>query len=133
MKHSVVRGAVSIWSQMTATQALAGQAQLALAKVNAADAALASKLASDASDSQVRLNFLASQISALQALLIRGQGSQIQLIVLLHQEGTERLAANKLVADLNALLLKHRNVNGVPQGTVGTVNPPVQASPTLPA
>jgi hypothetical protein len=120
-------------SQMAATQALAGQAQLALANVNAADAAIASRLSSDASTSQTRLNSLATQISTLQAQLARGQGSQAQVNALLQQEETERAASNKLAADLNALLLKHRNVNGVPQGTVGTVNPPVQASPSVPA
>jgi hypothetical protein len=119
-------------SQMASTQALAGQAQLALSNVSAADAATASKISVDASASQVRLNSLASQISTLQAQLVRGQGSSAQLTVLLQQEEAERAISNKLAADLNALLLKNKNVNGVPQGTVGTVNPPTQASASIP-
>jgi hypothetical protein len=130
---AIANTTAQIQSQMASTQALAGQAQLALANVNAVDAAAASKLSSDASASQTRLNSLATQISSLQALLAKGQGSQTQLNALLQQEEDERAIANKLAADLNALLLKNKNVNGVPQGTVGTVNPPSQASPSTPA
>ena len=129
---AIANTTAQLQSQMAATQALAGQAQLALLNVNAADAALASQLSSNAAASQTRLNSLASQISALQALLARGQGSSAQVNALLQQEEAERAISNNLAASLNALLLKHRNVTGVPQGSVGTVNAPSQASPSLP-
>ena len=120
-------------AQLATISALAGQAQLALAAAgNTAGANQARDISSQASQSQGRLNALQTQISLLQAQLASGGGSAAQLQVLLQREEEERQNANNLANQLNTLLNANRNVNGVPQGTVGLVGTPIFASASVP-
>jgi len=118
-------------AQMALVASLAGQAQLALTVAgNVTAAAQAASIASQAAQSQARLNTLQGQIQALQTQLAAGTGSAAQLNTLLAAEETERANSNNLASQLNTLLSANRNTVGVPNTTVGTVGAPQTATPT---
>jgi len=121
---------------LASVSALAGQTQLALnaaGQGSSANAQTAASLNAQANANAASLASLQAQIQAQQAQLAAGGGSAAQLATLLSQEETLRNATNSLITQLNALLAAARTVPGVPQTTVGTIQPPATSSASVPA